>query len=130
MALHRSAGLLTACFLLAGCAAAAPPTPSRSEYEHLQGAVAGSADVRDAVQAQCRADVQLKPADEQALIGAMLDIDPSAVPDQFCARLVAAIARGDMSYADFVAITEGSEEPQLLRRFLRSMRLDPSAVAI
>jgi hypothetical protein len=86
--------------------------------------------VRDAVQAQCRADVRLKPADEQALIGAMLDIDPPAVPDQFCARLVAAIARGDMSYPDFVAITEGSEDPQLLRRFLRSMRLDPSAVAI
>ena len=33
-------------------------------------------------------------------------------------------------YADFVAMTEGSEDPQLLRRFIRALRLDPSAVAI
>ncbi|MGD9508638.1 MAG: hypothetical protein AB7I59_07725 [Geminicoccaceae bacterium] len=123
-------GSTLAGLLLAGCATASDPAPTRTEFEDLRDAVAANRGARDAVQAQCRADVLLKPQDEQALMGAMLDVDTVEVPDIFCARLVAAIARGDVSYADFVAMTEGSADPAILRRFLRSMRLDPSAVAI
>lgn len=130
MAQHAWMGLTLAGLLLAGCAAAPDPAPTRMEFEDLRDAVAGSRDARDAVQAQCRTDLLRKPQDEQALMGAMLDVDTAEVPDVYCARLVAAIARGDVSYADFVAMTEGSADPAMLRRFLRSMRLDPSAVAI
>lgn len=130
MAQQRWTGLALAALILAGCATVPDPAPTRSEFEDLRDAVVTSRGVRDAVQAQCRADVVLKPGDEQALIGAMLDVDTAEVPDVYCARLIAAIARGDVSYADFVAMTEGSADPAMLRRFLRSMRLDPSAVAI
>ena len=64
------------------------------------------------------------------MLGALLDLDTDQVALGFCARTLAGIARGDVSYADFVAMTEGSEDPQLLRRFIRALRLDPSAVAI
>ena len=127
---RRWASNTSVCRWSAGCAAAPAPAPTRSEFEDLRDAVAASSGARDAVQAQCRAAVLTKPADERALMGAMLDVDTAEVPDAYCARLVAAIVRGDVSYADFVAMTEGNADPALLRRFLRSMRLDPSAVAI
>ena len=44
------------------------------------------------------------------------------------AEFDAAIVRGDVSYADFVAFQQGSTDPAMLRRFLRAMRLDPSAL--
>jgi hypothetical protein len=116
--------------LVGGCASAPDAAPTRSEFEDLRDTVATSRGARDALQARCRADVVLKSGDEQALIGAMLDVDTAEVPDVYCARLIAAIARGDVSYADFVAMTDGSADPAMLRRFLRTMRLDPSAVAI
>lgn len=130
MVQRRRLGLALAGLLLAGCATAPDPAPTRTEFEDLRDAVAVDRGARDAVQAQCRTGVLLKPEDEQALMGAMLDVDTVEVPDVFCARLVAAIARGDVSYADFVAMTAGSADPAILRRFLRTMRLDPSAVAI
>jgi hypothetical protein len=130
MAQQRWIGMALSGLLLTGCAAASAPAPTRSEFEDLRDAVTASSGARDAVQAQCRAAVLTKPEDERALMGAMLDVDTLEVPDAFCARLVAAIARGDVSYADFVAMTEGSADPALLRRFLRTMRLDPSALAI
>ena len=48
----------------------------------------------------------------------------------FCARTLAGITRGDVTYADFVSMAEGSDDPRILRRFIRALRLDPSAVSI
>ena len=63
-----------------------------------------------------------KPAADRAAIGALLDLDPDVVVAGYCARMVAGFARGDLGYADFVALSEGSTDPELLRRFVRSLR--------
>ena len=122
MAQQWRLGSTLAGLLLAGCAMASDPPPTRTEFEDLRDAVAVNRGARDAVQAQCRADVLLKPQDEQALIGAVLDVDTVEVPDIFCARLVAAIARGDVGYADFVAMTEGSLGYILQQALLNQLR--------
>lgn len=122
------AGMLVGCLLLGGCATA-EHTTSEADFEDMRTAMAENRTARDAVAIQCRGEIAARPEEEQALMGAMLDVDTTEVPAQFCARLVAAIARGDLDYADYVAITEGDADPALMRRFLRAIRLDPSAVA-
>ena len=119
--------------LLAGCAGTTTPTaqpPTPAEFESMREILASSPEARAAIQAECRDDVASKPADERAMLGALLDLDTDQVALGFCERALAGITRGDVSYADFIAMTEGSEDPQLLRRFIRALRLDPSAVAI
>ena len=128
MARRWWAGVLLGSLLLGGCAVARPTT-SEADFEDMRTAMAENRTARDAVAIQCRGEIATRPADEQALIGAMLDVDTSEVPAEFCARLVAAIARGDLDYADYLAIADGNIDPALLRRFLRAIRLDPSAVA-
>ena len=122
------AGMLVGGHLLGGCAAS-HPTTSEADFEDLRAAMTASRTARDTVAVQCRGEIAARPEDERALIGAMLDVDTTDVPAEFCARLVAAIARGDLDYADYVAISEGGTDPALIRRFLRAIRLDPSAVA-
>jgi hypothetical protein len=119
--------------LLGGCAVTAPPAeapPTAAEFEQMRDVLATNPEARTAIEAQCRIDVEGKPEDERAMLGALLDLDADRVPDIFCRRALAGITRGDVSYADFVAMTEGSEDPNVLRRFIRALRLDPSAVAI
>lgn len=118
---------------LAGCVGAATKpaaAPTPAEFETMREVLASSPEARAAIEAQCRNDVARKPADERAMLGALLDLDPDDVAMGFCERTLAGITRGDVGYADFVAMTEGSDDPQLLRRFIRALRLDPSAVAI
>jgi hypothetical protein len=117
--------------LLAGCATAdtAPP-PTRAEFEGMRETLATNSEARLAVEAQCRDDLGRKPVSDREMLGALLDLDPGEVVPAFCARTVAAIARGDVNFADFVALSDGSEDPQLLRRYIRALRLDPSAKAI
>ena len=119
--------LLTACAETAGPPA---PQPTAAEFESMREVLASSPEARAAVQAECRDDVASKPANERAMLGALLDLDADQVALGFCERALAGITRGDVTYADFIAMTEGSEDPQLLRRFIRALRLDPSAVAI
>jgi hypothetical protein len=119
--------------LLAGCAGIATPPappPTAAEFETMREVLASSPEARAAISAQCRDDVARKSADERAMLGALLDLDADEVALGFCERTLAGITRGDVTYADFVAMTEGSDDPQLLRRFIRALRLDPSAVAI
>lgn len=117
--------------LVAGCATTAPvQPPTAAEFETMREVLAASPEARAAIQADCREDLAAKPAAERAMLGALLDLDADQVPGGFCARAVAGITRGDVSYADFVAMSAGSEDPELLRRFIRALRLDPSAVAI
>ena len=104
--------------------------PDRIQFDSMRDTLAASPEARAAVEAGCRAQTQAKPQAEREMIGAMLDLDPDEVASAFCARFVAGIARGDLSHADFVAMAEGSDDPQVLRRFIRALRLDPSAVAI
>ena len=119
--------------LLAGCTdttASTAQQPTAAEFESMREVLASSPEARAAVQAECRDDVASKPANERAMLGALLDLDADQVALGFCERALAGITRGDVTYADFIAMTEGSEDPQLLRRFIRALRLDPSAVAI
>ena len=129
---RRSAGHLALpalpLMLLAACAT--PPPPSPAEFATMRDVLAASPEARAAVERQCRAEVAAKPTGEREILGALLDLDTDEVPQGFCARTVAGITRGDVTYADFVAISTGSEDRQLLRRFIRALRLDPSAVAI
>jgi hypothetical protein len=119
---------------LAGCAAGGasggPTPPTAQEFENMRAALAASPEARAAVEVECQDDVAQKPAADRAAIGALLDLDPDAVVAGYCARMVAGFARGDLSYGDFVAMSEGSTDPQLLRRFIRTLRLDPSAQSI
>jgi hypothetical protein len=128
----RSAGRLAlpALLLLAACAAAPAPPPTPAEFETLRDVLATSPEARAALEAQCRADLATKPTAEREMLGALLDLDTDQVPQGFCARTLAGITRGDVTYADFVAMSAGSDDPQLLRRVIRALRLDPSAVAI
>jgi hypothetical protein len=119
--------------LVASCAGPQPPAtspPTAAEFEQMRDILASNPEARAFMEAQCRSDVDRKPEVERAMLGALLDLDPDRVASGFCARALAGITRGDVSYADFVAMTKGSEDPQILRRFIRALRLDPSAVAI
>lgn len=128
MAQAAWAGLLLGGLLVCGCTTH-HSTTSEAEFEDMRAAMAASLTARDTVATQCRGEMAARPENDQALMGAMLDVDTAQVPQEFCARLVAAIARGDVNYADYVAITKGDIDAALLRRFLRAIRLDPSAVA-
>lgn len=128
MARRRWIGLVAASLLLAGCATTPDPVPSQSEFEDMREVLATNPSGRAAVEAECQTEMKRRPDDEQAMMGAMLDLDTAEVPEAFCGRLFAAIVRGDVSYADFVAFQQGSTDPAMLRRFLRAMRLDPSAL--
>ena len=130
----RGIGRLAVCLaLLGGCAGAEAPSgppPSAGEFQQMRDLLATDPQARATLVAQCRLDVERKPEADRAMLGALLDLDPDRVPDVFCQRALAGITRGDVSYADFVAMSEGSEDPAVLRRFIRALRLDPSAVAI
>lgn len=128
MARRRWIGPVAASLLLAGCATTPDALPSRSEFEDMRDVLASNPGERAAVEAECQTEMKRRPDDEQAMMGAMLDIDTAEVPEAFCGRLFAAIVRGDVSYADYVAFHKGSADPAMLRRFLRAMRLDPSAL--
>jgi hypothetical protein len=129
MAQRRWLGMVAVGIGLSGCATKPAPALSQSEFENVRDEMASSPSARDAVRRQCRADMQREPEDERALIGAMLDLDTAEVAEVFCARFVAAIARGDVSYADFIGLEQVDGDPAALRRILRAIRLDPSAVA-
>ena len=127
MARRRWLGLVAVGMGLSGCATKPAPELNKAEFENVRDQIVSSPSARDAVRVQCQADLQREPEDERALIGAMLDVDTTKVPEVFCARMVAAIARGDVSYADFVGLKEVAGDPAALRRILRAIRLDPSA---
>ena len=133
MATRSACSLAFLGLLLGGCASTAQspaPPPTAAEFETMREVLASSPEARAAISAQCRDDVARKSADERAMLGALLDLDADEVALGFCERTLAGITRGDVTYADFVAMAEGSDDPQLLRRFIRALRLDPSAVAI
>ena len=96
----------------------------------MRAALAASPEARAAVEVACQDDIARQPAADRAAIGALLDLDPDVVVAGYCARMVAGFTRGDLGYADFVALSEGSTDPELLQRFVRSLRLDPSAQSI
>jgi hypothetical protein len=118
--------------ILGGCATTPPPAspPTPAEFANMREVLASNPEARAAIEAQCRTDVARKPAAEREMLGVLLDLDSDEVAGAFCARTVAGIARGDVTYADFVALSAGDHDPQALRRLLRALRLDPSAVAI
>ena len=133
MAARGVVGIAWLAALLGGCTALVPPPeppPTAAEYEGFREQLAGNPELRAAIEGQCRFDVERKPQAELAMLGALLDIDADRVPGTFCRRALAGITRGDVSYADFVAMSEGSGDADVLRRFIRALRLDPSAVAI
>ena len=128
MAGRRWVGLMVASLVLAACATTPDPTLSQSEFEDMRDVLASNPSERAAVEAECQTKMRQQPGDEQAMMGAMLDLDTAEVPQAFCGRLFAAIVRGDVSYADFVAFHQDRTDPEMLRRFLRAMRLEPSAL--
>lgn len=128
MARRRWLGVVVAGLVLAGCATGPGPTPSQSEFEDMRDVLASNPGERAAVEAQCQTEMRQRPTDERAMMGVVLDLDTDEVPQAFCSRLYAAIVRGDVSYADFVAFQQGRTDPAMLRRFLRAMRLEPSAL--
>jgi hypothetical protein len=133
MAARGVGGVALLLALLGGCAATEPPPdppPTAAEFEQMREVLATNPEARTAIEAQCRIDVEHKPEAERAMLGALLDIDADRVAGTFCRRALAGITRGDVSYADFVAMSEGSDDPNVLRRFIRALRLDPSAVSI
>ena len=130
MRCRQSGGPLAIALLLVGCAHEPAPPPNRAEFESLRQVLATRPAARARVEAECRDDMTSAPRAERDVLAAVLDLDADEVARTFCARYVAGIVRGDVTYADFVAMRTGSSDPELLRRFLRALRLDPSAVAI
>ena len=129
MAEGRWLGMMAIALALAGCATKPAPTLSQAEFENTRDALAADPAARTALAAACRADMQREPEDERALIGAVLDVETDEVAEVFCARFIAAISRGDLSYADFEALKADGGDPAALRHFLRVLRRDPSAVS-
>ena len=118
---------------LAGCAATSPPPSpamSRAEFEQGRAALSKDRDVRDAVAIGCRQELGHLPPRRRDEIGAVLDLDSREVVPVFCDRLIAAIVRGDLSYADFEQSFDEDPDPQVLRRVLRALRIDADAQSI
>jgi hypothetical protein len=96
----------------------------------MQHVLARSPAARRELEQTCREESRQRSEDERAAIGAVLDVDRDQVDRVFCERLVAAIARGEVGYADFTAMQAGSTEPELMRRMLRALRREPGQLAI
>lgn len=128
MTQRRWLGLVAAGLLLAGCATKPDPDLSRSEFEGLRQVMASNPGARYDFQTGCESEMRGRPDDELALVGAMLDVDLADAPTAFCARFAAAVVRGDLDYADYIAFQQDGADPAALRRFVRAMRVDPSAV--
>lgn len=120
--------------LAASCAAARPPPSpplSAADYEAVQGVLSRSPQAREELALECRrGTAAAAPAQERAAMAAILDVDPEDVPEVFCARLVAAIARGDLDHADYERLQSGSEDAGFLRRLVRALRRGPGEYAI
>ena len=119
--------LFSAC--LAGCAAA-PPIPDRAQYEFARQALATDAEARATMESSCAERLRQRPEDERAAVSALLDVGIDEVDRVYCERIVAAIVRGELDFADFVALDGGSDDPALLRRLIRALRQEPEGLAI
>jgi hypothetical protein len=122
--------LAAALALLGGCAAPAKPPMTAADYEVMQGVLAQSPAARRELEQTCLEESRRRSEDERAALGAVLDVDRDQVDRVFCERLVAAIARGEVGHADFTAMQQGSEDPNLMRRMLRALRRAPGQLAI
>ena len=121
---------LLALAALGGCAASAPPVPDRAEYELARQALASDAEARATMESTCAEHLRRQPEDERAAVGALLDVGINEVDQVYCERIVAALVRGELDYADFVALDGGSDDPELLRRLVRALRQEPEGLAI
>jgi hypothetical protein len=125
-----AAVLAAALVLLAGCATPAKPPMTAADYTLLQDVLAQNPAARRGLEQTCLEESRRRSEDERAALGAVLDVDRDQIDRVFCERLVAAIARGEVGYADFTAMQQGSDDPDLMRRMLRALRQVPGQLAI
>jgi hypothetical protein len=123
--LRASLALLLAAGSLPACApqqAAHPPTPvTAAQYATFQHAL-GNPRARAAFAARCQEQARSLPADAQNAMSAVLDVDVADVPQVFCERYAASLARGDISYEDFAAMQAHTKDMQVIRRVMRALR--------
>jgi hypothetical protein len=101
-----------------------------ADYVAMQETLAQSPAARSHLEQSCREDTRGRTEEERAAIGVILDVDRDQVDQVFCERLVAAIARGDLSYEDFTGMQQDSQDFELMRRVLRAFRRAPGQYAI
>lgn len=123
--LRASLALLLAAGPLPACApqqATQPPTPvTAAQYATFQHAL-GNPRARAAFAARCQEQARSLPADAQNAMSAVLDVDVTDVPQVFCERYAASLARGDISYEDFTAMQAHTKDMQVIRRVMRALR--------
>ena len=113
--------LLVAGPLLA-CAPQQPTVPmTAAQYATIQHAM-GDPKTRAAVTATCVERAKTRSAQELGTMAAVLDVDVAEAPRVYCERLLAAVARGEVSYDDYMALQAKTYDPQVLRRLLRALR--------
>lgn len=118
---------------LSACAwhPAEPTLLTTSDYQAVQEVLARSPQARAELEEDClRGTAGATPPKERAAMAELLEVSPDEVPRAFCRRLVAAIARGDLSHADYEALQSGSDDPAFLRRLARILRRPPDGYAI
>ena len=123
-----------ACLAGLGACAFGPSGPaplSSADDQAVQEVLAHSPQARAELEEDClRGTAGSTPAKERAAMAELLGVGPAEVPRVFCQRLVAAIARGDLSHADYEALQSGSEDPAFMRRLARILRRPPGGYAI
>jgi hypothetical protein len=82
------------------------------------------------MESSCAERLRQRPEDERAAVSALLDVGIDEVDRVYCERIVAAMVRGELDFADFVALDGGSDDPALLRRLIRALRQEPEGLAI
>ena len=115
---------------LAACATAPSPKVSPQEYAAMQTVLRDSAEARQELQGVCTANIAGKSPREREMIAAFLDVDPGNLDRVFCERVIAGIARKDITYEDFLSMSAERMEPATMRRFMRALRRDPSEVMV
>lgn len=115
--------------LVAGCAAPEPPTLSPAEWAAMQEALGTSAPARQAFVQECLVDGELwGDAETNQGLAVFLDVEESEVVAVTCERLVAAFARGDLAYGDYLAMTSEPPDTASMRRFFRVLRRQPGQI--
>lgn len=130
---HRRAAV-AACLTLAlgACAAttagrgnseaAAGRQMTAGQYAEFQQAIRGDPEIRARVNNDCARETAAQSSRERAAMAAMLDVDADEVGRVFCERWTDSVARGDISYDDFVSFRRSDGDAEALRRVVRALR--------
>jgi hypothetical protein len=115
--------------LLAACARAEPPPMSVAEWSLMQEALGTNPQARLAFQRECLVDEDLwRDREASQALAVFLDVEESEVVRITCERLVAAFARGDFDYDDYLAMNRDPPDTAAMRRLFRALRRQPGQI--